>query len=353
MTCFSPLQGYRSSELSANGKRKIVFSAAGAYLDRPVSLPCGQCVGCRLERSRQWAIRCMHEASLYEDNCFITLTYSDEHLPADGSLQLDHFQKFMKRLRKRFDGLSPVLERKVFTPLQLLEYERNDPFTFHNREFFRDDHGNFYFEFLTYPIRFFHCGEYGEKFGRPHYHALLFNFDFPDKVLWKEDNGQKLYRSKTLEDLWPFGHCSVGSATFESAAYVARYIMKKVTGDLALTHYADIDLDTGEILSERTPEYTTMSRRPGIGKKWFDKFKSDVYPKDEVVVIGRGKMRPPKYYDAQFELLYPAEMENIKAKRIRGSKKFADNNTPERLAVRKKCKELQIAALVRNVDKVL
>ena len=121
MACYTPLKGYRSTELTKNGKRKIVFNRNHGFADLPVTVPCGQCIGCRLERSRQWAIRCTHEASLWEKNCFITLTYNDENLPKDGSLDVTHFQKFMKRLRKK--------------------------------------HGA--------GIRFYHCGEYGDKFGFP------------------------------------------------------------------------------------------------------------------------------------------------------------------------------------------
>ena len=131
MPCFCPLEGWRSKDRSSTGKRKIVFNPRDALRDMPVTVPCGQCIGCRLERSRQWAVRCIHEASLHEDNCFITLTYDDAHLPTDLSLNVSHFQKFMKRLRKRFGE----------------------------------------------GIRFFHCGEYGENFGRPHYHACLFTSD--------------------------------------------------------------------------------------------------------------------------------------------------------------------------------
>ena len=159
-------------------------------------------------------MRCHHEASLYQDNCFITLTYSDEHLPSDKSLHVDHFQKFMKRLRKRFGE----------------------------------------------GVRYYHCGEYGEKYMRPHYHACLFNFDFPDKKIWKENNGNRLYISESLSELWPFGFVTIGDVTFESAAYVARYIMKKVNGDLAESHYERVDWDTGEVYHLK-PEYTTMSRR--------------------------------------------------------------------------------------------
>ena len=301
------MQGFRSKELSSSGKRKLVFSRSDAFWpelsQNQLTVPCGQCVGCRLERSRQWAVRCVHEASLHEFNCFITLTYSNEFLPADGSLNLDHFQRFMKRLRKRFgDG-----------------------------------------------IRFFHCGEYGSLYGRPHYHALLFNFDFSDKVLWKEENGQKLYRSAILESLWPFGHCSVGSATFESAAYVARYIMKKVTGEAAADHYWSKP-DLFGVINPLKPEYTTMSRRPGIGKGWFEKFSDETYRDDNVVLRGK-KMLPPKYYDRLYELTNPSEHEDLKFRRKMNAAKHKDDNTPERLAVKLKVKLSKIKGLVRNLDK--
>nr|WAE43908.1 MAG: replication initiator protein [Microviridae sp.] len=307
MPCYFPIQGYRSKFISKKGKRKLVFSNKDAFWPdlfyNQLTVSCGQCIGCRLERSRQWALRCMHESSLYQDNCFITLTYSNDYLPEDGSLNVRHFQLFMKRLRKKYGE----------------------------------------------GIRFFHCGEYGDKYKRPHYHAILFNHDFTDKVFWQDRNGQKLYRSKSLEELWPFGHSSVGSATFESAAYVARYIMKKVNGDAALSHYSDIDYDTGEVLSQVKPEYVTMSRRPGIGRAWYDKFKDDVYPRDEVVVRGK-QMRPPKFYDSLYEIDDPLDFERVKFARKRSASKFKDNNTPDRLEVRRKVKESKIKTLVRNYE---
>ena len=205
MPCFSPLKGFRA----VGGG--IVF-ARSSSMGLPMSVPCGRCIGCRLEHSRQWAVRCMHEASLYEDNCFITLTYANEYLPPGGSLRKRDFQLFMKRLRKRFsDGV----------------------------------------------IRFYHCGEYGENTFRPHYHALLFNFDFVDKTLWSLRGEHKVYRSAVLEDLWPSGQSEIGSVSFESAAYVARYITKKVTGARAEGHYRAVDELTGEIF-DRLPEYSPL-----------------------------------------------------------------------------------------------
>ena len=286
MSCFHPIKGFRARKVGASGKRGIVFNTRDGFPDLPVSVPCGQCIGCRLERSRQWALRCVHEAQLHQDNCFITLTYDDDHLPVDRSLNLEHFQKFMKRLRKRYgDG-----------------------------------------------IRFFHCGEYGENFGRPHYHACLFNFDFSDRELWSVREGVRLYTSKSLQDLWTFGFSTVGEVTFESAAYVARYVMKKVTGPSAEDHYIYVDEITGQVY-ERKPGYVTMSRRPGIGKAWIDTYMDDVYPGDFVVLNGV-KCRPPRFYDGVFERVCAHDADEIKHGRVRRARGHAFDNTSDRLEVR-------------------
>lgn len=303
MACYHPLKGYRSKYRNPSGKRSIVFNSSEGFADQPVELPCGQCIGCRLERSRQWAIRCIHEASLYENNSFITLTYSDTNLPKHNSLNLSHFQNFMKRLR---------------------------------------------FHFSKQAIRFFHCGEYGENFGRPHYHACLFNLDFSDKTHWKTVNGEKYYVSPTLEKLWGLGHTMTGDVTFESAAYVARYITKKVTGALAENHYQVVDPATGEI-ADRKKEYVTMSRRPGIGKAWFDKFKQDVFPWDFVIVRGK-KMKPPKFYNGQLEIAYPTEYLKLKAIRKAAAADHAADQTWERLAVREEIHYERFSKLKRGYE---
>lgn len=310
MPCFQPIEGWRGRHLNpATGKRPVVFNPNLGYVDMPVTLPCGQCVGCRLERSRQWAVRCHHEASLYEDNCFITLTYRDADLPEHrekdcppGSLYFPDFQKFMKRLRK--------------------QYGRG--------------------------IRFFHCGEYGEKHGRPHYHAILFNHNFGDRKLWKIVNENPLYTSEELSALWPYGFSSVGAASFQSAAYVARYILKKITGKNAERHYETQHPQTGEIL-QKAPEYITMSRRPGIGTGWLKKFKTDVYPDDFVVIEGK-KMRPPKFYDAILEIEDEATYQNIKNRRAIEGRGHADNNTRDRLKVREQCQEARLTHLPRKLE---
>lgn len=293
MPCYHPLKGYRSRTVNPSGKRSLTFSPQDGFLDLPVEVQCGQCIGCRLERSRQWAVRCMHEASLHGDNAFITLTYADEHLPIAGSLDKKAFPKFMKRLRRK------IGEEKV---------------------------------------RYFHCGEYGDTTQRPHYHACLFGYDFTDKRRWSVRNGLPVWRSDTLEDLWKFGNSEIGTVTFESAAYVARYIMKKVTGRPAEEHYRIVDEATGEVF-DRIPEYTTMSRRPGIGKKWFDKYHDEVYPSDQVIVRGRA-MKPPRYYDGLYEILNERGAARITA--ARQAARDTEEETPERLQVREVCAQARL-----------
>lgn len=250
MPCFHPLTAWRAPPWmihKRSGEHKaIVFNDPCDSAFERLQLPCGQCIGCRLERSRQWALRCVHESSLYDNNCFLTLTYNDEHLPCNGSLNVEDFQLFMKRLRK---SIAPD------------------------------------------KVRFFQCGEYGETYGRPHHHCLLFGYEFEDKeIIGRTLDGNFVYRSPRLDNLWGKGFCSIGAVTFESAAYVARYVLKKVNGDQAEDHYQG-----------RKPEYITMSRRPGIGADWFAQFETDCYPKDFITIRDGLKCHPPKYYDKLYE----------------------------------------------------
>lgn len=249
---------------------------------------------------------------MHDENCFITLTYNPENLPENGTLVLKHFQDFMKRFRKKHQAENP--------------YPKDDPL-FDEWE-------------IKYRIKFYHCGEYGGKGKRPHYHACIFGFQFKDLIFFKEDNGNKIYISKDLENLWGKGFVTVGEVTFDSAAYVARYITKKITGDHQGYAYGEtVNTTTGEINLLRKPEYNTMSRRPGIGKTWFDKYGSDVYPTDTVIIKGK-QLRPPKYYDSLFEHESPKEFEKLKARRIRESAKLRAKNPEEyeyeRLAVKEK-----------------
>ena len=198
-------------------------------------------------------------------------------------------------------------------------------------------------------IRNYYCGEYGEKKQRPHYHAIIFNFDFNDKIKDQQNpQGDTLYVSKKLNDLWQLGDCWIGAVTFESAAYVARYIMKKQTGKNAFWHYNTINPDTGEIL-ERIPEFTDMSRRPGIGKPWLEKYKTDVYPDDFVIVRGK-KMKPPKYYDKNFALSDSDIFMEIENKRNTTDLKKITENTARRLKVREQVHKSRINKYKRDFE---
>lgn len=203
-------------------------------------------------------------------------------------------------------------------------------------------------------IKFFHCGEYGSLHQRPHYHYCIFNHDFSDRRLFQTRKGIPLYTSKDLDSLWVDkegvnkGFATVGDVTFQSAAYVARYIMKKQTGDSQSTkeHYQWTDPDTGEVHT-RTPEYTTMSN--GIGKGWLRKYQKDVYPADYVIINGK-KCRPPRYYDTILEIDDPETHARIKRLRVHAASAHKSNNTPERLAVREIVTEAKIKQLPRNIE---
>ena len=265
MSCFKPLTGWYSKYKNPSGKRSIVFNSCEA-LDpyHSLSIPCGQCIGCRLEKSRQWAIRCSLESQLYQNSYFLTLTYDDEHLPKSGSLVPDDLQKFLKKLRR------------------YLEYHGSDK-----------------------KIRFFACGEYGDNFLRPHYHAIIFNLDISDlKRFSTSFSGDIYYTSETINQIWKNGYVIIGEVTFESCAYVARYVTKKMTGSQADFYYEG-----------RQPEFVRMSRRPGIGSAWLDQYKSDVYPHDYIVIRDGIKVKPPKYFDKLFESIAPDEMSMIKSLR--------------------------------------
>jgi hypothetical protein len=192
------------------------------------------------------------------------------------------------------------------------------------------------------------AGEYGELKARPHFHACIFGYDFPDKKLWQRTSaGSMLYRSAELEALWPFGHSSIGDVTFESAAYVARYIMKKQTGKDAESHYRRIDPETGEYLNLK-PEFNKMSLKPGIGCDFYKKYTSDIYPQDYVILRGK-KVKPPKYYDKQYKIDHPYEYDELLYMRENNAKLNSEDNTPERLSVKEQVTTAKLQKLKRNL----
>lgn len=289
MTCYFPLTAWRSRDLN---ETRMVFSSEKGLPGTRVQLPCGQCIGCRLDRARKWAVRCMHEKSMHKENCFLTLTYSDDNIPPNGSLNKRDVVLFLKRLRRKYGS----------------------------------------------GIRFFQCGEYGERLMRPHHHMLVFGFNFSDRKLFSIRNGVRLYTSLELQELWPHGFSTIGDVTFDSACYVARYITKKITGDKKNDHYRG-----------RVEEYITMSRRPGIGGNWYKKYKEDIYSYDRLVVAHKHICRPGRYYDSLFDHEYPdrfAEIKKARKARIASRGEIEQ----ERLDVMHECVRLKFDKLTRSYE---
>lgn len=313
MGCDSPLKGYRNMETGG-----IVFKKSSCAGEK-MEVACGQCLRCRIDRSCMWAMRLVHEATLWEGlrgNSFVTLTYDDDHLPDDWSLRVSDFQKFAKRLRKKYGG----------------------------------------------TIRYFHTGEYGQycrhkitvdqcemcNVGRPHYHAILFNVAFGDLRPIGCHNGIDYFTSDELRKVWQQGNVQVGEVNYETTAYVARYCMKKITGLASDTHYANVS-DDGELIFV-LPEYCTMSRRPGIGRNWFQKYSSDVYPSDETPIPGRGVVPTvPRYYDELLRQDNPELLEQVKKLRAAFKRHHPELFTPEKLLAKHLVKRAQVNQLKRSL----
>lgn len=257
--------------------------------------PCGRCIGCRLEHKRQWAVRGWHEAQLHEANSFLTLTYDDEHVPPGGSLDPRAVVLFMKRLRRA------VEPRKV---------------------------------------SYLYAGEYGDRTGRPHYHACLFGLDFPDQQVVGERRGYAVAVSPLVASLWtdpatgrPLGSHEIGELTRKAVAYVAGYVVKKAARN-PRQGVCGVDVDTGEVVGLE-PEFARMSRRPAIGRRWIEKFAGEVLVHDGVIVDGR-RQAPPRYYNQVLAEVDPDGYEAVCKRRLRFEEEnydgVLDARMPDRLA---------------------
>lgn len=249
---------------------------------------------------------------MHTHNSFLTLTYNDENLPENGSLNHEHFQKFIRSLR--------ITTGK--------------------------------------KIRFYMCGEYGAKYQRPHYHALLFGHKFPDEKLHRMSNNNPIFRSAILEKAWPHGYSEIGAVTYKSAAYTARYILKKHQNekhDREITNH-----DTGEITVLRgtrpikapdqlKPEYTNMSLKPGIGATYLKKYISDIFPGDKIILPDGKTASVPKYYRELLRREHPELAEKLKQDRIEKAKQNP-NNTKARLKTRESIKTKQAKRLIRTME---
>lgn len=287
MSCYHPLRAFRTPQ-------GVVFEQLGRHdILGSIELPCGHCIGCRMRRASDWEIRIMHEASMHDENCFVTLTYGENRVPADGSLDHRDFQLFMKRLRRRF----------------------------------------------SLPVRFYMCGEYGEERQRPHYHVCVFGVGFLDgrKPKGKSESGHLYYEHPVLSELWEHGFATVQDLTRETASYAARYVMKKRMGQDAELHYG-----------VRKPEYSAMSLRPGIGARWFSQYVGDVFPHDFVIADGKER-QVPRYYD-RLAKRCGIMSDEIEFSRVKRAEEARADNTDERRAVREIVHIARCRTLKRSVE---
>lgn len=297
MPCDKPRDGWL-----VNGQLKFEIPNGGE--GKFLKIPCRLCRGCRLDHYQQWSVRMMHEAQMHQANQFVTLTYDEEHLPSDRSLDRSDYQNFLKRLRKEF------------APLR---------------------------------IRFFLCGEYGSKTSRPHYHAILFGLPLADlESEAKNKRGELLFGSAKLDEIWGKGHCIVGDVTHQSCGYVASYMLKDMDGNYRKDQpYEVLNVSTGEV-EERVRPFVAMSNRPGIGAEFFYRYRDDMFPHG-FAVVKKGdkyvKTAIPEYYWRLLERESPELHRELMDDRefLTEDPKFLAEHSPERLAVRAEARESRIA----------
>lgn len=264
----------------------------------------------------------MHEASLYDENCFVTLTYAPRENGYRAQQELCTKPKSGREL--------PTSAPDALKGANVARGDNSRPEGGPESGLSKSDHQKFMKRLRKHTgkkVRFFMCGEYGEKLQRPHYHYILFGYDFPDRYPWRGSGDQQQYRSKTLEKLWPHGHCEIGTVTFESCAYVARYVTKKIDGELAHEHYRRTSPEGTDYWL--TPEFGLMSRKPGIAGEWIDRYKDDVYNYDNVIVRG-AKARPPRYYDTRMGKTDEHRLARIKARREEKTKTLPSKTQRQR-----------------------
>jgi len=281
VSCFRPLPAQYRDDGTV---RVRPWSSARPTAHDEFEVPCGVCIGCKVDRARSWSIRIGHEAQSWDQNVFCTFDYRPESLRS-WSLEYEDFQLFLKRLRRRLPG----------------------------------------------PIRYFVAGEYGEERRRPHWHAILFNCWFPDSEQYR--NGT--FRSLLAEEIWSHGNVVIGKVTPSSAAYVAGYTYGKRYGRDADDYYEDlVNPVTGEVGSRRA-EFAHMSLKPGLGARWYERFAGDLFVGDFAVQEGR-KYKVPRYYVEKLKSSDFNRWEALADARYLKALEKPEESTPERRADREK-----------------
>lgn len=258
------LEHHRAYRLVCSNSRKIDVEAAfKGYSYKIIEVPCGNCINCRLDYSKDWANRCHFEALQYEFNWFLTLSYDDEHIVkgkyGNGTLVPAHYTKFMHDLRQ-------VFERK----------------------------------FGFKGIKMFGCGEYGELSARPHLHIILFNCPIPDLTINFNDGkgqlskhydsrGVPYYYSHLIKDLWPYGFITLADCNWNTSAYVSQYVLKKQKGKEGAKFYKELGI---------VPPFVRMSK--GIGLEYYLQNKNSL-ASNPSLFVPREHKKPlecgiPRYY---------------------------------------------------------
>lgn len=302
--------------------------------DRFQLIPCRRCTECRLAYSREWAARCMLENFQHEQSWFLTLTYEPATIP---TLNLETGELYR-------GGIQEVKDNKILIANTLY---KDDPQAFIKRL-------RRHVEYHTgEKIRYYMCGEYGSTTKRPHYHMIVFNLNLKesDLILYKiNKEHQPLYQCPWIEKIWGHGFITVGAVTWNSCAYVARYIMKKVKGPDAKEYYHMVG---------RTPEYTQMSLKPGIGTEYYNLNKEQIYKFDKIILPGKKAqtIRPPKYFDKLYDIEEPEKMAAIKTAREENARlalqlkmSKTTNELWEQLKVEHEAKQEAYKKLIRPLE---
>lgn len=295
------------------------------------TIPCGQCIGCRLDYSREWANRGYLESLNWKHNYFVTLTYDEKHLPKELEMTTSEGITYTELKELKWKG---ILIPKDFT------------------QFMKDLRQEFKRKYDFQGIRFIGCGEYGGKEKRPHYHLILFNCPFPletmynPRINWGKD---VYYQNKILEKVWDKGISNVCEANWNTIAYTARYITKKVNGKESEDFYA---------MQGQIPEFLRTSRQPGIGRYYYEEHKEEIYKKDQIIIRNKEGIhycKPPAYFDRLYEKENPEHFKKIKEQRrqdnIKALKLKAMNTSLtrwEQFQVDREYKEGQAHGLIRN-----
>lgn len=335
-TCLDGHKAYKAKVISPDPGYKEQYENIELYAKskygsdhyRKVQIiPCGKCIGCRLEYSKQWATKGIYEAEMHEQNWFLTITYDQEHLP------------------KGQDSYNPNTGEYIgpnttgtLKPADMQNFNKK------LREIYKRKHGH-------EGIRMMYCGEYGENYARPHYHGIYYNLPlFEMKFHAYNENHEALYRVPELEEIWGKGMIVAAEVNWNTCAYVARYITKKVGLPTLSQHYKALGIE---------PEFFRMSRRPGIGREYFEKHKDEIYSKDQLIVKKYGggtmKVKPPKYYDKLYDITNHEDLENIKKKRKKDAERITKLQASktslykkEQLQLTEESKQTQAKTLIRN-----